>query len=182
MKKTGMMILYLCLLTSGSLAGEVRTRRFHAGLSAGFGLPRIPWGTFHTPLSVTTDAFVSMRIGDGWALGVDAGGLHTFNINAVTANKDKLRFNLIWVSSNALFRINRSLLVESFILAGAGVYRLDQALNEEGDTLNTPGINLGIVGWRYYRRWGTVLEIRWHFLFRPSSNPQVLTVSAGFLF
>ncbi len=153
--------------------------RIHAGLSAGFGLPKIPISYFRTPFSLLAGGKLNCRLSRKLALEGEGCALYTFNMGTASGEKGKLRFNLVWGSFIFAYRINSDIEKESFLMLGFGEYHLSQQFNKEKTVLVTPGFSLGLAAWKYRRRLSTVFELRWHLLFRPSNNPQVLTLTFG---
>lgn len=156
-------------------------QRVHAGIAAGFGLPSNFYSRFRSPISVLGGGLLNYRVANAYVLQVDGYGLYTFNLGTIDGRGGELRFNLLWTSLDLLRSMKRAAKGESFVAGGVGAYHLSQQFDANETIVNTAGFQLGLVDWRQHARWRSVVEIRWHLLFRPTSNPQVLTVTFGVL-
>jgi len=175
-------ILLLVLITSSICMGQSTDRGiFHVGLSAGMGLPQIPISEFRSAISVTGGGLANLRISSNWMIQADLYGLYSFGLGTMTGTKKKLKFNLLWGSMNLMYAIRKTITGESFVSMGFGQYNLDQCFGTEELSLKTAGMNIGIINHRHWRRVSGVFEIKWHLLFRPSSNPQCLVMTLGFM-
>ena len=175
-------LVFCFVATERGFSGVVAERRVHVGLSAGIGLPKVPFSQFRAPVSVLGGGAINVRLLRRWVLQLDGYGLTTFSLGRVDEREGELRFNLAWASFDILTHLRGVVNGESFLMAGLGRYHLSQQFNADETVTNTMGINLGLVDWKYRRGWNSSLEIRWHLLFHPSSNPQVLTVTFGVMF
>ena len=154
---------------------------FHASLSVGFGLPKVPFSHFRTPFSVLGGGAVNLRIIGRWHIQANGYGLHTFNLGTASGGDGELKFDVVWGSLDIFRQLRGVYRHSNFLLAGAGRYHLIQRFNDSRDDVNTMGICLGLVDWRHFKRWSMVTEIRWHLLFEPDPKPQILTVTLGIL-
>jgi len=180
--QVGLFLLCFCILADQKISGSPLIRgRAHAGLSVGFGLPKIPISPFRSPISVLGGGSLNFRLSRKIALQCDGFGLYTFDLGTGSSQGGKLRFNLTWISLDVLYHLRGLIRSESFVLAGLGGYHLSQQFDEDETILDTMGFNLGLVHWTHWRRWSGVFEVRWHLLFQPSDSPQVLTVTFGLL-
>ena len=177
----GACLLLTCFMNVDGYSQVSRMRRFHTGISVGFGLPKMPYSHFRMPVSVEGGAALNFRFANKWLIQVDGYGLHTFNLGSASDLEGELRFDLAWVSFELMRSMRGFLRDENFIVAGIGRYHLSQQFDNDKDNLNTMGISLGVADWRHWQRWSMVSEIRWHLLFDPDPKPQVLTVTFGIL-
>lgn len=177
----GIMLIFCFLLHTQGRAQASQSRRFHAIVTAGFGLPRIPYSHFRTPVSVLGGGALNCRLFGRLYVQGNANALYTFNMGTATGQDSDLKFNLEWASVDLLYHVRGVIKNNNHILAGVGRYHLTQLLETEEDDLMTTGLCLGLVNWRHWMRWSMVTEVRWHLLFEPSSNPQILTVTLGIL-
>jgi len=157
-------------------------KRLHGGVSAGVGLPKIPFSHFRTPVSFIGSGMINYRMGKKISVQLEGGGLTTLNLGTAGTEKGDLKFDFLWSSFDLLWRARGEIRNESLIAGGIGYYQLAQQFDEDKDNLNTLGINLGLIGWTFRNRWTTLFDVRWHLLFKPNNNPQVLTLSFGILF
>ncbi len=176
-----------CLfLVSGlyvSLFGQVpMQKRLHVGVSAGVGFPKISYSHFRSPVSLVGNGMVNYRLGRKIGVQLEGGGLITFDLGTAGREKGELKFNFLWSAVDLIWRVRGEVRSESFIAGGIGGYKLLQQYDNDKDDLNTLGINLGLISWTFRNRWTGLFDVRWHLLFEPSNNPQVLTLSFGILF
>ena len=180
--RIGICFLFFCILAHQEISGSVlMKRRVRASFSAGLGLPKIPISHFRNPVSVLGGGSLNFRLSRKMALQFGGYGLYTFDLGTRSSHEGKLRFDLAWVSLDVLYHLSGVIRSESFVLAGLGDYHLSQQFYEDETVLNTMGLNVGLAYWKHWRRWSSVFEVRWHLLFRPSDNPQVLTLTFGML-
>lgn len=177
--KAGHRILLFCLLAA--CIPVFAERRIHAGFGAGFGLPKIPLSRYRSPISITAGLLGNYRISNRVAVQSDGGLLTTFSLGTVDRTASPLRYNQWWISLACLYRLRGAMRNESFVTAGTGLYHLSQQFDNDEDILYTAGMNLGIINWHNNRRGSSYLDVRWHLLFQPSPNPQVLTIMFGFM-
>ena len=177
----GITLIFCFLLHTQGKAQASQSRRFHAIVTAGFGLPKIPYSHFRTPVSILGGGALNCRMFGRLYVQANAAALYTFNLGTATGNEGDLKFNLQWTSADLLYHVRGVIRTNNLILAGVGRYRLSQRFENEEDDINTTGLCLGLVNWRHWARWSMVTEVRWHLLFEPGSNPQVLTVTLGIL-
>ena len=76
----GLFILFCGILVDNTCAQSRQLRWFHAGISAGFGLPKIPFSHFRTPVSVEGGAAMNVRLLNKWLIQLDGYVLHTFSL------------------------------------------------------------------------------------------------------
>jgi hypothetical protein len=186
MMKKRIVIIGLCILWLGVVCGtahaqSLELKRFHVSLSGGFGLPKIPFSHFRTPISVLGGTALNMRLFDNWLVQVDGYALYTFNMGTASGEGGELKFNVAWATFDLLRHLRGVYRHSNFILAGVGRYHLMQQFESQKDDLNTTGICLGLVDWRHWKRFSMVTEIRWHLLFDPSPQPQILSITLGIL-
>ena len=170
------------ILCSPLFAQEPLLKRLHGGVSAGLGLPKIPFSHFRTPVSLVGSGMLNYRLGRKIVVQVEGGGLTTINLGTAGREQGELKFNFLWSSFDLLWRARGRIRNESFFAGGIGYYQLAQQFDDDKDNLNTMGINLGLISWTLRNRWTSLFDVRWHLLFEPSNNPQVLTLSFGVLF
>ena len=156
-------------------------RRIRVGPCVGFGLPKIPISHFRNPISLVGGAAFNCRITNRLVLQLDGEGLTTFSLGTIDQSEGKLRYNQVWSSFDLLYRIKGSIRNESFILIGSGFYHLSQQFDNKEDDINTSGVNLGLVTWMHRGRITRFVDFRWHLLFEPNPNPQVLAVTFGIM-
>lgn len=156
-------------------------RKIHAGLAVGFGLPKISFSQFRTPISVLGGGSVNLRLMNRIVLQAGGYGLHTFSLGKINRQEGELIFDLVWASVDLMYRMRGGFSAESFVLLGGGGYHFTKQFGFDKIIVDTPGLSLGISQWFYRKSWSSVLEIKWHLLFRPSDHPQVLTVTFGLM-
>ena len=162
-------------------SGFAQTSGTGIGMTAGFGLPKIPISRFRSPISIVGTGFLNYRPVQKVFLQVTGGALYTFSLGTMDSREGELKFNLIWGSLDAAYHLRGAIRNESFFLMGVGRYHLSQKFDEKETALNTIGINLGLVNWMHRGRFSAVIDIRWHLLFKPSPNPQVATLTLGII-
>lgn len=173
-------LLVLVTLTTSNAQNQ-SLKRFHVTLSGGFGLPKINYSDFRTPVSILGGAGLNLRVLQNWSIQADGYALKTYSLGTGSGRDLDIKFNLMWGSFAILRHLRGVYQHENFILAGIGRYHLNQVFTERKDELNTMGASLGMVDWRHWQRWSMVTEIRWHILFEPDPKPQVLTITIGIL-
>lgn len=178
----GVFILVLATLTNTTYSQTRQFRWLHASLSAGFGLPKIPFSHFRTPVSVEGGAAMNFRLLNKWLVQLDGYVLHTFSLGTASREEGELQFDVNWVSLNIMRSMRRGFRNENFISAGFGKYFLTQQFDNDKEKIETYGISLGIANWTHWTRWSMVSEIRWHLMFDSTPKPQVLTITLGMLF
>jgi hypothetical protein len=157
-------------------------KRFYGGLSIGVGLPKIPLSHFRAPVSVLGTGMMHYRLDQKIRLQLEGGGLTTFNLGTASREAGTLTFNFLWSSFDVQWRIMGHIRRESFLSAGPGYYQLNQEFDNDKVNLNTFGVNLGLISWTWKNKWISLFDLRWHLLFKPKNNPQVLTISFGIVF
>jgi len=177
----GLCLFSVFVLYESILSQNIQMKPFHVSFSGGLGLPKIPFAQFRAPVSVVGGASVNLRFVRKMALQINGFGLRTFNFGTINNRDDRLRFDLAWASVDLLRHISGVISSESFIVFGLGRYHLSQQYEDDQDILSTTGLNIGWINWVYHNRWNSVLEIRWHLLFNPSTHPQVATITFGLL-
>ena len=180
-KKLYFVLLFLFLFSTFASKKIYCASHIRAGFSVGLGLPKIPLSYFRTPFSILGGGHLNYRVNRKLALMGGGYGLYTFNMGTASGQKSELRFNLLWGSLTFAYQINDNIDKESFLLLGFGEYHLSQQFSREETVLDTPGFNLGLSMWKHRRRLSTVFEVKWHLLFRPSNNPQILTLTFGII-
>ncbi|HEX9933939.1 MAG TPA: hypothetical protein VGB38_01980, partial [bacterium] len=65
---------------------------------------------------------------------------------------------------------------------GAGHYSVDQRIDQLADQYRTAGFTLGLESLTQRSAFSTFAGLNWHILFKPSSNPQLMTLTFGLLF
>ncbi len=173
--------ILMALLVTTVSAQDKQLQRFHATLSGGFGLPKINYSDFRTPVSLLGGAGINLRVLNKWSLQADAYALTTYSLGTGSGRDLDIKFNLMWGSFAILRHLRGVYEHENFVLVSVGRYHISQTIAEREDDLNSMGISLGMVDWRHWERWSMVTEIRWHMLFEPTPKPQVLTITVGIL-
>jgi len=177
-----LLIITLFTLFSGSgLSQSPWIRNWNGGVSVGIGLPKMPLSQFRNPVSILGGGFVNYRVMPSILFQLEGYGLHTFSFGTVDNSDGKLRYNLVWTSLAVMKRLRRPGRNETFLAVGFGRYRLLQQFNAKKDNISTAGISIGLVNWSLLRRVRMVTDFRWHLLFRPDPDPQVLMINFGFL-
>ena len=154
---------------------------FHTGLSGGIGLPKVPYSGYRLPVSVLVGAFAQQPLAGKWMLRGEAFGLTTIHLGTWNGSDLPLRFNLLWASADGCFRMSGFITSATWLEAGIGWYRLDQKFGNNSAKLGTPGLNIGVLTQQSGFLNRMTFDIRWHLLFNPSPNPQVFTITLGFL-
>ena len=180
-KRVCFLIAVLLFITVSSQAQNYNTKPVRFGASVGFGLPKIEISHFRTPVSLLGGVMLRVHLFGRFGIQVNGYGLYTISLGSVTEDKGKLRFNVSWVSSDLVYQLRGGLHRESFLSAGGGYYKLHQQFDQRIENYKTPGIGIGLLTCYHRRRLGTMLELRWHLLFEPKSNPQILTITYGIL-
>ncbi|MBN1780032.1 hypothetical protein JW948_02830 [bacterium] len=183
---TRIRILFLCVLLGAALAaargpGPEKTFPLDMNISAGIGYPQIPLSQFRPPIGVTGNVGVQWRIAGRWAVHTSVNAMKTFSLGTVTGNKATLRYNLQWAGGHILYAVGNEYIKTNYVAVGAGYYALDRQLDRNIDNVDTPGINLGFISHTGGLKARTQFELRWHLLFEPGDNPQVLTMTFGIL-
>ena len=91
-------------------------------------------------------------------------------------------FNMIWGNLCLDYKLRASLHSESHVSTGIGYYNLYQQFDDDKDQVNTAGFTIGVITNRFGTKIISQFEVRWHLLFKPEPNPQVLTVKFGLVF
>jgi hypothetical protein len=177
--RTVFFLIFISVFSATLLAEPMS--RIHTGFAGGIGLPKIPISHFRNPISFLAGGMINVPVTAKWGLQIDGYGLTTVSLGTVNKTDGKLTFNLVWGSADLAYQIRGYLGSRSAILVGVGMYHLKQQFDQRKDTLNTLGLNIGISQWMKTRKVGGFFEVRWHLLFKPSDNPQVLTLTYGLL-
>jgi len=159
-----------------------RYNLFNPGINIGIGLPKIPISHYRTPVSVCGGIVTYVGIASRFAFNVSGNALYTLNLGSVLEGKSTLKFNMIWANVCLDYTLKASMHSESHVSSGIGYYNLFQQFDDDKDTVNTAGFTVGIITNRIGRKTISQFEVRWHLLFEPEPNPQVLTVKFGFVF
>jgi hypothetical protein len=154
---------------------------FRIGISGGIGFPKISYTNYRLPVSVLTGIHGQQPLGEKWMLRAETFGLTTIHFGTWNGSHLPLKFNLLWASLNGCFRMTGYFGSSSWLTAGIGGYSLDQRFGEKTARLRTSGINIGLSTRQSGMTNRMLIDIRWHLLFRPSPNPQVFTITLGFL-
>ena len=179
-KKWLLLCLVLIICVNGS-AQSIDMKTCRLGISAGLGLPKIPFAQFRAPVSILGGGSVNIRFVRKMALQINGYGLYTFSLGTINNRDDKLRFDLVWVSADLFRHIGGFIANESYVALGLGHYSLFRQYEDDIDNLNTTGLNIGWISWSSHNKWNSTLEIRWHLLFKPSDKPQIVTITFGLL-
>ncbi|NQT26732.1 hypothetical protein HQ585_15355 [candidate division KSB1 bacterium] len=178
MKRIQLLLIISILCASGLYAAP---RPISFGVSAGIGLPKIPLSQFRSPISVLASGMTHVSFTEKWGIQVDGNALTTFSLGTVNKVDSDLQFDIYWGSVSLTYKLKGLMRNRSNLIAGIGNYYLTQQFNHGKEEIQTTGMNLGISSWMTHRRWRGYFEARWHLLFKPSENPQVLTVTYGWL-
>lgn len=173
-------ILFIIMIIALGLRAESRPLAW--GLSAGIGLPKIPVSHYRTPISVLGSAMGHVSLIGRFGVQIDGNALTTFSLGSVNQAEGDLQFDLYWGSFALTYRVRGFMDNRSAILAGIGPYDLTQEFDQDREALRTTGVNLGFSNWTVGSAWRGIFEVRWHLLFEPSENPQMLTLTFGWLF
>ena len=163
------------------MTAELSNRKLHMSVGGGIGLPKIPFSQYRTPISFLLNASLPVKVMPSFWLQGTGGVLSTISLGSINSSDRDMRFNLAWAGFEGMYRIRYSFEGDAFITAGLGEYHLSQLFDEKEDILNTLGFSLALVNWNYGLKYKTVFSLRWHILFEPDDNPQVATVTMGFL-
>ncbi len=155
---------------------------FNPGINIGIGLPKIPISHYRTPVSVCGGMVIYIGIASRFTFNVSGNALYTFNLGSVLEGKSTLKFNMIWGNVCLDYKLKESLHSESYISPGIGYYNLYQMFDDDINKVNTAGFTVGVITNRIGKKTISQFEVRWHLLFKPEPNPQVLTVKFGFVF
>lgn len=178
-----LIVILFCFINQSSYSGSFKLQEkfFRPGINFGIGLPKVPLGRYHTPISICGGLVIYFKITHRIAFHTSGNGLYTFNLGSVLQDDSRLKFNLIWSNICLDYKIKTSMNAETYVSPGFGYYSLYQQFENDTDNLATSGFNLGIVTNTFKRNHISQFEIRWHLLFNPQPKPQVLTVNFGFL-
>lgn len=154
----------------------------HFGAAAGIGLPKIPVSHFRTPLSVLAGGMGHVSVAERFGIQLDGYALTTFSLGTVNRAGGDLQFDILWGSLAMSYRFRGFMNNRSAVLAGFGRYHLVQQFDFDREVVRTGGVNLGLSNWMIRPTWRGMFEVRWHLLFRPSENPQMLTLTLGWIF
>lgn len=185
MKKHVVLFFVLMLSVAPSIEGFGRDHtmsRLHLGLGGGFGLPKISYSQYRTPISFLVNGSLPVQVKSPVWVQATGGALTTIHMGTVNDSDDDMRFNLTWAGLEGMYRLRYDFHADAFVTAGLGYYHLSQLYDGNEDILNTTGFTLALVNWSFGPKWNSTLEIRWHLLFEPEENPQVLTITFGVLF
>lgn len=172
-------IVLMTMMVSVSLA-SVQDRALSGGVQFGFGLPKAPY-RFRMPISVTGGVMLNYQLNDKIQFQSTANTLTSFDLGTIDGKDGDLKFDLNWVNLSGLYKVRGKFSVGSYLLLGAGYYQLNQKFDNSHDKLNTYGFVLGISNNQLSRKVKTVFDLKWHLLFEPSPQPQLLTVTFGIL-
>jgi hypothetical protein len=180
-QKTRSVVGFTGLLMIFALAGRAmpQSGRVGAGFAAGLGLPRIPIARFRSPVSIAGGVFMPVRLHQKLLMQGSGFGLYTFDLGTVDSQSGTLKFNLYGAAVDVGYNIRGAMRNETFIIAGAGLYRLSQQFDDIHDNVSTAGICFGLLNWLHRGRMSMIVDIRWHLLFNPSPNPQLATILLG---
>ena len=184
MKRLILMILVLTLSASANsqtLRKEYSPKRVHAALSAGLGIPKIPFSNFRTPVSILGGASVNLRLMRRIAVQLKGNGLYTFSLGTGNGQDGEFRFNLLYGTLDLMYRVRGNIRQEFFVSAGLGQYSLDMQVNDNIADQTTSGFTIALTSWTFRKKLGTEFELRWHVLFEPGSDIQILTLMFGLI-
>ena len=175
-------ILFLILLTAVQLrAFRTTNRTIRPSLGVGIGYPKISLSQFRPPISVAGNTGIHWSVTNKWALEATGYGLKTFSLGTVTDQKATLKFDAWWVGLDLQYQLLGDFNNTNYLCAGLGRYHLYRRLDTEIDRLYTPGLCLGYVSHLSHLKRSSVIEVRWHLLFEPDDQPQILTLTFGIL-
>ncbi len=173
-------VLFLCLMISSTIFAAMGEKPLDGGVRFGFGMPKTPY-RYRMPFSVTGGLVLNYHLNEKIKFQADANTLTTFNLGTVDGNDSDLKFNLNWIGLSGMVKMRGKFSVGSYLSLGMGYYQLNQQFDNNTDKLNTYGISLGISNDNAMRKIKTVMDLRWHLLFEPDPQPQLLTIMIGFL-
>jgi hypothetical protein len=176
---TGLLIMTMAAANGhAALTGE---KPVHVTFGAGIGYPQIPLSQFRPPIAITGTLGIQWRLMNKWALSGSANALRTFSLGTITTEKAHLKFDMVWGSLNLEYVISGDFNRKSFLCVGSGLYRLDRQIDQETDQVKTPGLSLAFVTHTVLFKYASAFRVTWHLLFRPSDQPQILTLTLGIL-
>jgi hypothetical protein len=161
---------------------QERGNRIQSGLTAGLGIPKIPPSRYRTPVSILGGGFIYFPAVGKFGIQVNGYGLTTFNLGTAHGSGGKLSFDLIWGSGDITYKLIDNIIRQTMLLIGSGYYYLRQQINEDETINKTLGLCLGLTNRHQHKKWSSIFEIRWHLLFQPDPDPQVLTMTFGIIF
>ncbi|MFC1570135.1 hypothetical protein ACFL4L_07855, partial [bacterium] len=159
------LVIILCTIRLNAMHSENRT--VHVNLSLGIAYPQIPLSQFRPPIGITSHLGVQWRIHNKWSIYASGNGLKTFSLGTVTGNSATLKFNMLWSGGNLQYVLSNDFTKINFISLGIGWYKLNRQLDKDIDKIQTSGICLGFVNLTSHKKRASILEIRWHLLFKP---------------
>ncbi|MBN1895932.1 hypothetical protein JW906_15705 [bacterium] len=173
MKVFGRILLFILLAGAPCVRGD--GRRISAGVSAGIGMPKLALSEYHSPLSILSGLMIHVSPPGPLDLQINGFGLTTFSLGKVHGTGDDPRFDLAAVTLDVMKSVGGAWTRSSFILAGAGKYRVRQNSGTETCT----GLQLGLVSGSRVGAMNAFFEVRWHLLLHSGPDPQVLTLTLG---
>ena len=174
--------LYMILLTALQLkAFRTADHSVQSSFAVGIGYPKISLSQFRPPISVVGNAGLHWSPMNKWALETTLYGLKTYSLGTVTGQKATLKFDVWWIGIDAQYQLRGGFDNSNYFCAGLGSYHLNRTLAYEVDRLTTPGLCLGFITHFSHMKRKSALEVRWHLLFKPDDQPQILTLTFGIL-
>jgi hypothetical protein len=174
-------ILSAILLSTQAGAFQPTEHSVRPSLAFGIGYPKIPLSQFRPPISVVSNAGIHWSPLNKWALEISGYGLKTYSLGTINGQDAALKFNAWWVGADVQYQLRGGFNSNNYVCMGLGRYHLNRVLDESKDNLTTSGFCLGYITHFSHIKHSSVLEVRWHLLFEPDDQPQVLTMTFGVL-
>ncbi|MBN2103727.1 hypothetical protein JW835_06780 [bacterium] len=174
-------LLFILFFTSGLNGMNTDNKTIQANLSLGLAYPQIPLSQFRPPIGITGTIGLGWRFHDKWAFCGNGNALKTFSLGTITGKNATLKFDAFWFAGNVQYTLTNDFHKKNILSLGMGGYKLNRQLDDDIDNVKTPGIGLGFINHTHHEKFRGIFEIKWHLLFKPEDNPQILTVTYGIL-
>jgi hypothetical protein len=174
-------VLYLCMGIPSVHAFSRADFPLHIDCLIGLAYPQIPLSEFRPPIGITGQIRLVLQLHPKWMVAAGFHGMKTYSLGTVTGRDIPFKFNMTWGSLSIDYRMGGDFGKLNYISAGPGLYSLNRRFDFQKDHVDTPGLHIGYVNRSPHPKFGTVFDIRWHVLFEPNDNPQVLTMTFGII-
>jgi len=182
MKRAVCLVSVIVLLAAGNsvlLSQESKPSIFSAGLYAGIGLPKVSYSVYRPPFSLTAGLHVFLKTSGRTAVRACVNYLYTIDLGTITDDEYDLAFTAAWVSAEAMYMLRGRMFDQSFVSLGVAKYSLMRDLQGTKSETAPAGVNLGLFQINHRGKWNSTVDVRWHLLFNPDSNSQMLTITFG---
>jgi hypothetical protein len=180
--KRGIFLILACLLCAGSAHALGYSDRIQLGASAGIGFPQIPMSRFRTPVSILGTATFRLIPAGKTRVRMDASALTSFKTGTVNGQNGTMKYDMRYATLCAGREFRKQHDASTVVFLGLGMYRIDKQIDRTVEKYDTRGLNAGAEFLNLRRSARTFFDLNWHLLFKPGSNPQILTMTFGILF